>query len=121
MIGALDQGIAQRDHLGFLPIAAQRVAKAHLAGRKPHRRARHRGLAQVERRAVAASAATHHHEAILRLAQIFMIRQRDRGETPCDLAGAGMRQHRHRCFSLGLLATLFGRQHQGRLGFNNLA
>jgi len=32
-----------------------------------------------------------------------------------------MRQHRHRCFSLGLLATLFGRQHQGRLGFNNLA
>jgi hypothetical protein len=50
---------------------------------------------------------------------MFMSRQRDRGETSCDIDGAGMRQHRHRRFSLGLLAALFGLQHQGRLGFSN--
>ena len=67
----LHQRVAQRDHPRLLPVAAERVAKADFAGRKPHRRARHRGLAEIERRAVAADAAAHHHQAVFRLAQIL--------------------------------------------------
>src|SRR6478609_8886557 len=58
----------------------QCVAEADFSGRKPHRRARHRGLSEVERRAVAADAAAHHDQAIFWLAQVFMRRQHDRLE-----------------------------------------
>src|SRR6185312_1839244 len=56
----LHHGVAQRDQLRLVAVATERVAEADFSGRKPHRRARHRGLSKVERRAVAADAATHH-------------------------------------------------------------
>src|SRR5829696_8627543 len=81
-LSRLHHGIAQRDQPRLLPVAAQRVAEADLAGRQPHRGTRHRRLAEIERRTVPADAAAHHDEAVLGLAQVFMVRQRDRRETP---------------------------------------
>src|SRR6266567_3753084 len=94
-----------------LPVAAERVAEANLAGRKPHRRARHRGLAEVERRAVAADAAAHHDEAILGFAQALVGRQLDRIETARYLGCFRMRKHRHGRLALSLLAAVLGYRH----------
>jgi hypothetical protein len=63
---------------------------------KPHRGARHRGFAEIERRAVAADPAAQHDQAVLRLAQVLMLRNRERRQVVRDLGRVGMREHRHR-------------------------
>ena len=80
----LDQRVAQRDQLRLVAIAAERVAEADFAAGEPHRGARHRGFAEIERRAVAADPAAHHHQPVLRLAQRRARRQRDRRQQRGD-------------------------------------
>jgi hypothetical protein len=107
----LHQRVAQRDHPRLLPVAAERVAEADLAARQPHRRARNRGLAEIERRTVAANTAAQHDQAVLRLAQILMRGNRDGAEPVGNISRIGMRQHRHRRLAQGLPAVLAARGH----------
>ena len=61
----------------ILEIAAEHVTESHFARGKPHCRARHRGFAEIERRAIAADPAAHHDKAILRRTQLLVSRHRD--------------------------------------------
>src|SRR3954447_25595400 len=79
-IARLHQCIAQRDQPRLLAVATERITEADLAARKPHRRARHRRFADIERRSVATDPAAQHDEAVFRGAQILMRRQSESAE-----------------------------------------
>src|SRR3982751_3977923 len=53
----LHHGVAQRDQLRLVTVAAERVAETDFSGRKPYRGARNRGLSEIKWCAVAADAA----------------------------------------------------------------
>lgn len=109
-ITGLHQRIAQGDQPRLLTVASERVAETDLAARKPDRRARHRGFAEVEGRAVAAGPAAQHDEAVFGRPQILMGRQgqvaSQVAEAGGDLARLRVRQHGHRGLALGLLVVV---------------
>ena len=92
----LPQRIAQRRKPRLAVIAAEHMAKADLAGREPHRAARDRGLAQIERGSVATDAAAHHDEPAFRrpdLLGVGHVRQlRDKSG---ELLASGASHDRH--------------------------
>ena len=94
-----------------LATLAERVAETNFSARQPHRGARHRRLAEIERRAVAADAAADHDQAIFRLAQVFMGRQRNRLEMTGNVRGFGVGQHRHRRLAPDLPVTFLACHH----------
>ncbi len=72
---------------GDIGVADQAAGSAHGAARRRH-------LAEVEWRAAAAGATTHHHQPGLRSAQHAVFRQHRRDASDSCI-GAGARQHRH--------------------------
>ena len=88
-VAALRQRVEHGREPRAWQVAAEHVGEADFAGFEPDSRARHRCLAEVEGRAVAAHAAAQHHEADLRRADLDEDRAADAIERLLELGGRG--------------------------------
>src|SRR5262249_14397809 len=92
----LYERVAQRDQACLRGIAPEHIAETALAAFELDGGARHRGLAQVERRPVASDATAYHDQSALGRAQLLVAgERRDTIDMSRELGGLALGQHRH--------------------------